>query len=159
MSNKTKIVVLRMKEIIYSAIFALLGILFIVLLIIMFVPEKDDDTAPEVPAPTVSEVSYIPGVYSTTVNLGNQTIDIEVMVDANTITSVELVNLSEEVETMFPLVEPSFEDIAKQILSTQSVDSVTYSSDAKYTSLVILEAIDTSLEKARVPQAPTEPEE
>ncbi len=159
MSNKTKIVVLRMKEIIYSAIFALLGILFIVLLIIMFVPEKDDDTAPEVPAPTVSEVSYIPGMYSTTVNLGNQTIDIEVMVDANTITSVELVNLSEEVETMFPLVEPSFEDIAKQILSTQSVDSVTYSSDAKYTSLVILEAIDTSLEKARVPQAPTEPEE
>ncbi len=159
MSNKTKIVVLRMKEIIYSAIFALLGILFIVLLIIMFVPDKSEDTAPEVPAPTVSEVSYIPGVYSTTVNLGNQTIDIEVMVDADTITSVELVNLSEEVETMFPLVEPSFEDISKQILSTQSVDSVTYSSDAKYTSLVILEAIETSLEKARVPQTPTEPGE
>lgn len=159
MSNKTKIVVLRMKEIIYSAIFALLGILFIVLLIIMFVPDKSEDTAPEVPAPTVTEISYIPGVYSTTVNLGNQTIDIEVMVDADTITSVELVNLSEEVETMFPLVEPSFEDIAKQILNTQSVDSVTYPSDAKYTSLVILEAIETSLEKARVPQTPTEPEE
>lgn len=159
MSNKTKIVVLRMKEIIYSAIFALLGILFIVLLIIMFVPDKSEDTAPEIPAPTVSESAYIPGVYSTTVSLGNQTIDIEVMVDANTITSVELVNLSEDVETMFPLVEPSFNDIAKQIISTQSLDDVTYSSDAKYTSLVILEAIKSSLDKARVPQTLTEPEE
>lgn len=159
MSNKTKIVVLRMKEIIYSAIFALLGILFIVLLIIMFVPDKSEDTAPEIPAPTGSESAYIPGVYSTTVSLGNQTIDIEVMVDANTITSVELVNLSEDVETMFPLVEPSFNDLAKQIISTQSLDDVTYSSDAKYTSLVILEAIKSSLDKARVPQTLTEPEE
>ena len=48
MSNKTKIVVLRMKEIIYSGIFALLGILFIVLLIIMFVPDKNE-TAEENP--------------------------------------------------------------------------------------------------------------
>ena len=35
---KTKIVVIQMKELIYTAIFAGLGILLIVLLIIMFVP-------------------------------------------------------------------------------------------------------------------------
>jgi len=150
MSNNTKIVVLRMKEIIYSAIFALLGILFVVLLIIMFVPDKDDKEAPELTAPTVSEGKYMPGIYSTTVSLGSQTLDIEVMVDANTITSIELVNLSEEVETMFPLIEPSFEDLSAQIMSTQSLENITYPSDAKYTSLVILEAIEASLNKAKV---------
>lgn len=35
---KTKIVVIQMKELIYTAIFAGLGILLIVLLIIMFLP-------------------------------------------------------------------------------------------------------------------------
>lgn len=150
MSNNTKIVVLRMKEIIYSAIFALLGILFVVLLIIMFVPDKDDREAPELTAPTVSEATYMPGIYSTSVSLGSQTLDIEVMVDTNTITSIELVNLSEEVETMFPLIEPSFDELSAQIMSTQSLENITYPSDAKYTSLVILEAIEASLNKARV---------
>lgn len=157
MSNKTKIVVLRMKEIIYSAIFALLGILFVVLLIIMFVPDKNEETAPEVPAPTVSEGKYIPGAYSTSISLGNQTVDIEVMVDADTITSIELVNLSEEVETMFPLIEPTFDDLTNQIISAQSMENITYPSDAKYTSLVILEAIEVSLNKAKAPDTDLSP--
>ena len=40
MSSKTKIVVLRMKEIIYTAIFIGLGILLITLFFIMFRPKK-----------------------------------------------------------------------------------------------------------------------
>ncbi|MBE5885109.1 MAG: hypothetical protein E7284_01725 [Lachnospiraceae bacterium] len=149
MSNKTKIVVLRMKEIIYSGIFALLGILFLVLLIIMFVPDKKDENS-DIPTPAVSDAKYIPGIYSTTVSLGSQTVDIEVMVDANNINSIELVNLSEEVETMFPLVEPSLDDLAAQIIASQSLEEITYPDDAKYTSLVLLEAIELSLKKAEV---------
>ena len=38
MGSRTKIIVLHMKEIIYTAIFAALGILLIVLLVIMFRP-------------------------------------------------------------------------------------------------------------------------
>ncbi len=149
MSNKTKIVVLRMKEIIYSGIFALLGILFIVLLIIMFVPDKEE-TTDEIPSPTVTDARFIPGVYSASISLGSQTVDIEVMVDANNINSIELVNLSEDVETLFPLVEPSLQDLASQIIANQSLEDITYSDDAKYTSLVLLEAIELSLEKAKV---------
>lgn len=152
MSNKTKIVVLRMKEIIYSGIFALLGILFIVLLIIMFVPDKEanEKMPEEVPVPSVSEATYVPGVYTTSIHLGSQTVDIEVMVDSDNINSIELSNLSEEVETMYPLVEPSFQALTEQILDSQSVDNITYSDDSKYTSLVLLEAIKVSLEKAKV---------
>ena len=50
MSSKTKIVVLHLKELIYTGIFALLGILFIILLIIMFVPkDKKENSAVETP--------------------------------------------------------------------------------------------------------------
>ncbi len=152
MSNKTKIVVLRMKEIIYSGIFALLGILFIVLLIIMFVPDKNkaEEVQEEIPVPSVSDATYVPGVYTTSIHLGSQTVDIEVMVDADNINSIELTNLSEDVETMYPLVEPSFQALTEQIISQQSVENVTYSDDSKYTSLVLLEAIKVSLDKAKV---------
>ena len=40
MSSKTKIVVLHMKEIIYTTIFIVLGILLLLLLFFMFLPER-----------------------------------------------------------------------------------------------------------------------
>ena len=41
MSAKTKIVVLHMKELIYTGIFVALGILLIILLLIMFLPHNE----------------------------------------------------------------------------------------------------------------------
>ena len=145
MGNKTKIVVLRLKEIIYTGIFALLGILFIVLLVIMFFPKKEElpTTIPE----TTSSL-YQPGVYHHSLTLGSQSVDIEVTVDNSNINSIRMINLSEETETMYPLLEPSFEDLVQQILSSQSLDSLTYSDDAKYTSLVFLDGIRSALDQA-----------
>ena len=40
MKSKTKIIVLHMKEIVYTIIFAVLGILLILLLILMFHPKE-----------------------------------------------------------------------------------------------------------------------
>ena len=50
MSSKTKIVVLRMKEIIYTAIFVGLAILLITLCFIMFRPGKDNVSVSAEPA-------------------------------------------------------------------------------------------------------------
>ena len=47
MSAKTKIVVLHMKELIYTLIFAGLGILLIFLLLFMFLPGKEDGESVE----------------------------------------------------------------------------------------------------------------
>lgn len=143
MSSKTKIVVLHLKELIYTGIFALLGILFIVLLIIMFLPndKKAADKA-------VTTSAYVPGVYTTSLVLNDNVIDIEVVVDENNINSIRLVNLNEAVATMYPLIEPSFQDLVNQICKSQSFDGITYSDDNKYTSIVLLDAIKTSLDKA-----------
>lgn len=47
MSSKTKIVVLHLKELIYTGIFVGLGILFIILLVIMFLPRKEKPPPPD----------------------------------------------------------------------------------------------------------------
>ena len=147
MSSKTKIVVLHLKELIYTGIFALLGILFIILLIIMFVPkDKKETNAVEAPAD-----SYVPGIYTTSLILNDNAVDVEVTVDENNINDIRIVNLDEAVATMFPLLEPSFDSLANQILQNQSLDGITYADDNKYTSMVLLNAIKTSLGKAAVP--------
>ena len=56
MSSKTKIVVLHMKEIIYTAVFAVLAIVLILLLLFMFLPDKKTDTDP---APDMLPVSIL----------------------------------------------------------------------------------------------------
>ena len=153
MSAKTKIVVLHMKELIYTAVFVVLGILFVILLIMMFLPRGEKVSAPEEnAAPTSSAALYIPGIYTTELVLGNQTIDIEVIVDKDTITSIRMVNLSDAVTTMYPLLEPAFDSVCSQVYELQTTAGVIYSSDSKYTSLVLLEAIQASLDKAVLPQ-------
>lgn len=161
MSSKTKIVVLHMKELVYTGIFVFLGILFIIFLLILFVPGDDDSTPPEdqtietEKTDTASETSvsssslYIPGLYNTELILNGQVINVEVIVNQSEITSVKLVNLSEAVTTMYPLLEPTFDSIAEQIYETQSIENISYASEHKYTSLVLLEAIRKSLEKAQ----------
>ena len=55
MSSKTRIVVFHMKEIIYTAIFAALGILLVLLLLFMFlriIPEKSRRPKNTLPAST-----------------------------------------------------------------------------------------------------------
>lgn len=147
MSSKTKIVVLHLKELIYTGIFAVLGILFIILLIIMFVPKnKEENNAVENPAAT-----YVPGIYTTSLILNDNAVDVEVTVDETNINDIRIVNLDEAVTTMFPLLEPSFDDLANQIIKNQSLDHITYADDNKYTSMVLLNAIKTSLGKAAAP--------
>ncbi len=145
MNSKTKIVVLHQKEVIYTAIFILLGILFIFFMLFMFLPGISDKSngAP-------SDAVYNPGVYTTSVQIGEKTLDIEVYVDANNINSIRMVNLDESIATLYPLMEPAFENLVTQICENQTLENVTYNSDSKYTSLLLLEAIQTSLNKATI---------
>lgn len=158
MSAKTKIVVLHMKELIYTCIFAALGILFVILLVMMFLPGNEENTGGSTDAgiaPSASEAVYIPGIYTTELVLGGHTVDVEVIVESGAISSIRLVNLSDAVTTMYPLLQPTFDSICTQVYEAQSLDNVSYTSDSKYTSLVLLEAIRSSLDKAKPTATPT----
>lgn len=151
MRSKTKIVVLHMKELIYTGLFLLLGILLIVLLIIMFFPQKNSSSSE-----SAVNSTYTPGVYTASLILNNSAVDIEVVVNEDSITSVRLVNLDDAVTTMYPLIEPALSEIAEQIYETQDLSAIQYSDDNRYTSTVLLEAINNALQKASLNQVPSE---
>ena len=141
---KTKIIVIQTKELIYTAIFAGLGILLILLLVFMFLPSKSsDDNKTEQTGRT-----YAPGVYTSQVKLGESTLNLELVVDADQIKSVSLVNLDKSVTTMYPLVKPSLETIEKQLVAGTSLDDIPLSEKSKYTETLLIEGIRTALDKA-----------
>ena len=142
MSAKTKIVVLHMKELIYTAIFAGLGILLVILFFFMFLPGKEKER-------TAETMKYAAGVYTSSILFQDSTLEVQVIVDENRIQSVSLVNLSETVETMYPLVKPALEERAEQIIKNQSVERISYNPDNQYTSIMLLNAVEKALEKAK----------
>ena len=144
MSSKTKIVVLRMKEIIYTAIFIGLAILLVGLFLIMFRPKKEAPSASQTAAS-----AYIPGVYTASLTVGSQNIHVEVAVDADKINSVSFVSLDEAVTTMYPLMQPVLQDLESQIVNGQSLENLSYSMETRYTSQALINAIETALNKAK----------
>ena len=106
---KTKIIVLQMKEIIYTAIFVALGILLILLLVVMFLPSDKEEKTGEVS-------QYKSGVYTSEIKLGNNSLYLEIVVDSEQIKSVSLVNLEDSVTTMYPLVQPSVSYLEEELL-------------------------------------------
>lgn len=146
MSSKTRIIVLRMKEIIYTAIFIGFAILLVLLFLFMFRPKdqkKETETTPEAAA------TYTPGIYSASIVLGSQNVNVEVAVDADRINSITLVPLSDSVATMYPLMQPSMDSLAEQIVASQSLQGIEYPSGSQYTSTALMSAIRTALSKAK----------
>jgi uncharacterized protein with FMN-binding domain len=143
MSSKPKIVVFHLKELIYTAIFVILGILLVLLLVFMFLKPKADDNNGDVTAS-----KYVPGVYTSSLVMNNASMEIEVIVDEDHINSIRLVNVDEAVTTIYPLIKSSIESISEQIVENQSLDNITYPDENKYTSLTLIDVIDKTLAKA-----------
>ncbi len=157
MSSKTKIVVLHLKELIYTGIFVVLGILFIILLFIMFRSDKDTPkNKPNAPATDTQEQdgeqtpTYQPGSYRSALYLDDETVEINLTVDETRIVSLTLLPLSDKISTLYPLLEPSFNVLSEQICENQSLENITYSDEAAYTSELLLEVIGDTLAKVQV---------
>lgn len=147
MHSRTKIIVLHVRELIYTGIFILFGILLIILLFFMFSDQKSEPKEDEAEQ-TQALASYIPGVYTTSLILNDQTVDIQMTVDASQITDIRMVHLEDTVTTMYPLLKPAFQNLADQILDKQSLTDITYDESSQYTSMVLLNTISQTLEKA-----------
>ena len=142
MSTRTRIWVFHMKELIYTAVFIVLGILFLLLFIFMFTPSNDTQHAEE------DSHRYPAGIYTASMTLGGNPIEIAVTVDEDYISSIRFRQLDEAVSAMYPLMEPALESLSSQICEKQSLDQLSYSEDSQYTSLMLMSAIRTALTKA-----------
>ena len=144
MSGKTKIVVLRTKEIIYTILFIIVGILLVSLLIFGFSQKSNN---------TKTKNAYVPGAYHACLELGENTLDLEVIVNSNEIHSITMTHTAEAITTMYPLMEPALEQLSAQIYEKQSLEDITYSDENRYTSMLLLNTIEQALEKAKVSEA------
>lgn len=140
--SQTKIVVIQKKELIYTGIFAGLAILLLILVLVMFLPSKKDQKSSE-------GACYHAGVYNTELVLGDNTLNLEVVVDTDQIKSVSFVNLEESVSTMYPLIQPSLASIEDQLKQGTSIDDIPLSEKSKYTESLLIDSIKSALAKAQ----------
>lgn len=172
MSSKTKIFVFHMREVILTFIIIVLFLLCVVFFVLALSSGKKNpeltitqqenstigtqDSDLETSLLSKDDVScaasvYVPGIYRTVLYLNEQEINLEVTVDEYNITSLTLLSINDNLNTLYPLLSPTFENIKSQLYEYQDLQLVTYEPENKYTSLVLLEAISKALEKAALP--------
>lgn len=138
--RSTKILVFRLKQIVYTALFVALGVFLIILLIFMLTKNKNEST------PTFE---YIPGVYTSSFLLDNQPVGIELVVDSNHINSISLIDVSDSTKSLYPILETAMENIENQMLLDGAIETLQIQTEYKHTSALLLDAINEALAKAQ----------
>lgn len=146
MSN-TKIVVVKLKELLLTAAIVLAGIVTLMLVIVLV---SGRDGKPSVSGDTPTSAQYHPGVYTSSMSLNDTTVHLELVCDANHISSVRLVNLDEAVETMYPLLNPALSDLELQLAKDVPLAELVLTDGSKYTQTLLIEAIEQTLKKAEI---------
>lgn len=137
----TKIIVLQLKEIIRTLVFALIGIILIVALIFLFLPKNKPD---------VSSALYLPGVYVSQIALNKEPVNVEVVVGEKEILSIGLKDMDETQEVFYPLIRPTMNQLAEEIITSQNLN-IEISSENSVTGQVLLNAVRDCLAKAEIP--------
>lgn len=160
MSSQTRIVILKMRTIVYTGIFIFLVLVLGVLLYLMFGRPAENTGSSDASSPASSTVSstanvsgtgtslYYPGCYSAVLKLGDHSVDVNVTVNSNRIESIRLAELTDELSNSYPLLEPAAEDLDQKIAATQSTEYLTYDENMQYTQMALTEAVKTALSKA-----------
>lgn len=156
MSGSTRIVVIPLKKLIIMV--CVIAALIILAAIFIFGGSSSDtakstgvniSTSTDTVKKNTSCPTYSPGVYTSSILLNGTPIDIQVTVDSDNINNIEMVNLSESVQTMYPMLNSSFYEIKTAVINNGSTDNITYNAGSKYTATMLLSAIDSALAKAR----------
>ncbi len=155
--SKTKIVVVKLKELILTAVLVVLGVFFILFGIAWASTKKEGVPNQETPShsstqtPTDTSSLYTPGVYTSSISIGNTLVHLELVCDNNHINSIRLVNLDEAVATMYPLLHPALEDLELQLSRDIPLEELTITEGSQYTQNLLIEAIENTLTKAQLP--------
>lgn len=147
MSKQTKIVVIKSKDLLYKIIFFIVAIIFIclVLHIISCSKSKNTDSYTYNKATNTNSIETMyevtPGQYSSTINFAGTPLDISVTITDNETANITVNNLDESLKAMYPLLQPTIEEINEQLNAGIPIEEITFSNDNQYTSIIILDAI------------------
>ncbi len=159
MNTKTKIVVIHMRHLIIGAIAAAAAAAAIIFLALSLLKPSDTGSSSGTSAGSSRSDAatgknavhtYTPGVYTSTVILNGTPVDIQVTVDKNNINSIEMVNISDSITTMYPLIQTNFDEIAAAVKDSGTAKNIPYDASSKYTSTLLLNAIQSALDKCTI---------
>ena len=140
---KSRFVVLRMKDIIRTGIFVLIGIILLVALIWAIMPRSSGGSM------AADFGNFTPGEYTAYIILHNRPIAITVTVDEENILDIAMSELEEVIEVFYPLMRPTMAEIANHVISTQSTAKEP-PLEVMHTSRILLDAINLALYQAQV---------
>ena len=153
--SKTKIVVVKLKELLITIALVILAI-FLILFGIAWASTKKEVSPKGTPSNTPNKTTsftsalYTPGVYTSSISIGDTLVHLELVCDDTHINSIRLVNLDEAIATMYPLLSPALEDLELQLSNDIPIEELTITEGSQYTQNLLIEAIETTLAKAQL---------
>ena len=135
--GSTKFVVVKAKELVKTAVFAILGVIIIVGLITFFLHMGDKENTG----------LYRDGTYYGEMNLGGETAEVSVKIKNGKIKEVSMEEPTESVSVFYPLLERTAEEIGNAVVENQSL-SVEVSAENAHSAQRVLDAIAECLEQA-----------
>lgn len=136
--GSTRFVVVKAKELVKTAVFAVLGVIIIVGLITFFLNMgKDEDTG-----------LYRDGIYYGEMNVGQETAEIAVTVENGEIADISMEEPGEAVEAFYPLLETAAEEVGREVVATQSL-TIAVDPENTHSAQLVLNAIAEGLEQAK----------
>ncbi len=127
----TRFVVVKMRELLKTALFAVLGVIILVGLITFFLRMGDGKSAG----------LYRDGTYEAELPLGQGTASVSVEIRDGRIADVTVTDDAETVSVMYPMVEDAAEEVAQQVVQNQSVENITVADTHTYSAQAVLDAV------------------
>lgn len=135
--SSTKFVVVKLKELIKTAVFAVLGIIILVGLIWFFLGLGQKDSA-----------TYRDGVYHAQMALGDERAMVSVTIAKGEIEDIALADLPETAQVFYPMLETAVDEVAREVVANQTL-TIQVSEGNAYSAQVILEAVAEGLSQAQ----------
>ncbi len=133
--GSTKFMVVKAKELIKTAVFAVLGVIILVGLIAFFLNMGKDDGA------------YRDGTYYGEMQLGEETAEVAVTIAEGRIADVSMEETTEAVAVFYPLLAEVAETVGQAVIENQSAE-IAVESENPHSAQAVLDAVAQCLEKA-----------
>lgn len=133
----TKFVVVKAKELVKTAVFAILGIIIIVGLITFFLRMGDDENTG----------MYRDGTYYGEMEMAGEKTEIAVEIENGWIADISMEEPAEAVTVFYPLLSDTAETVGQAVVENQCL-TVEVSPESAHSAQMVLDAIASCLEKA-----------
>ena len=127
----------------------IVGVAVIVIFVVGGLSVKKESSSKVVSTVQVTN-TYVPGIYSRNLLLGKGNVELQITVDKDRISSINLTNVDESITTLYPLLVPTLNELSEIIISQQSIENISYSDESPYTSMLLMQIISETLSLAQV---------